>query len=48
MLAGGLGLYIFGINVSEDFFLALGLAIAAIGALRLIIHIITDYNNKKK
>ena len=48
MLAGGLGLYIFGINVSEDFFLALGLAIAAIGAFRLIIHIITDYNNKKK
>jgi hypothetical protein len=48
MLAGGLGLYIFGINVSEDFFLALGLAIAAIGALRLIIHIITDYNNRKK
>ena len=48
MLAGGLGLYIFGINVREDFFLALGLAIAAIGALRLIIHIITDYNNRKK
>ena len=48
MLAGGLGVYIFGTNVREDFLLGLGLAIAAICALRLIIHIITDYNNKKK
>ncbi len=48
MLASGLGLFVFGICVSEDFFLALGMAIAIFGALRFIINIIAYYNNKKK
>ena len=48
ILAVGLGITIMANVMRVDFFIGVGLLIAIIGALRLIIHIITDYNNRKK
>ena len=46
LLGVGLGFTVFGTNVQEGFFTGLGLAIAAIGALRCLVHIIAYYNNR--
>lgn len=48
LLGVGLGFAVFGTNVHEGFFTGLGLAIAAIGALRCLVRIIAYYNNRNK
>jgi hypothetical protein len=44
----GLGITIMANVMRVDFFIGVGLLIAIIGALRCVVHIITDYNNRKK
>jgi hypothetical protein len=48
ILAVGLGITIMANVMRVDFFIGVGLLIAIIGALRCVVHIITDYNNRKK
>ena len=48
ILAVGLGITVMANVMRQDFYIGVGLLIAIIGALRCVVHIITDYNNKKK
>ena len=48
ILAVGLGITVMANVMRVDFFIGVGLLIAIIGALRCVVHIITDYNNRKK
>ena len=48
ILAVGLGITVMANVMRQDFYIGVGLLIAIIGALRCVVHIITDYNNRKK
>ena len=48
ILGVGFGITSWGIATREDFIIGLGLTIAAIGALRCIVHIIAYFNNKNR
>lgn len=48
ILAVGLGITVMANVMRVDFYIGVGLLIAIIGALRCVVRVVTDYNNRKK